>query len=105
MSWSGALCTMNFTGPAEPSLQYGSVPFMGFLLFVFYNWCLSVMHPFVTDYGCTRGRIVPKLSFGFPETLHRTVLSYYGRQISEACNFTTIDSVQYSLVREIIAED
>ena len=105
MSWDGALCTMKLTGSIEPSLQYGSVPFMGFVLFGFCIWGLSVMHPFVGDWGCIRGQIVPKLVFGFPETLHRTVLSYYGRQIGEACDFTTADGVQYSLVRAIIAKD
>ena len=103
MSWCGALCTMNITGSIEPSLQYGSVSLTGFLFFHFCIWGLSVRRPFAADW--VWGRIIPKLIFGFPETLHRTVLSYYGRQIGEACNFMTIDGVQYSLVRAIIAED
>ena len=94
---------MKLTGSIEPSLQYGSVPLIGFLLFLFCIWGPSVRYPFVADWG--RGRIIPKLVFGFPETLHRTVLSYYGRQIGETCDFATIDGVQYSLVRAIIVED
>ena len=35
MCWSGTFCIMDFAGSAEPSLQYGSVPFRGFLLFGF----------------------------------------------------------------------
>ena len=62
-------------------------------------------HPFISDWGCIQGRIIPKLSFGFPETLHRTVLSYYGRQVGEACNFTMTYGVQDSLVRAIVAEN
>ena len=81
------------------------MPFMGFLLFGFCIWGLSVMRPFVADWGCIRGRIVPKLVFGFPETLHRTVLAYYGRQVGESYNFTTTYGVQDSLVRAIIAEN
>ena len=93
MCWSGALRTVDFAGSVEPSLQYGSVPFRGFLLFGFCIWCLSVVHPFVADWGCIRGRIVPKLIFGFPETLHRTVVLYNGWHIGEARNLATIDGV------------
>ena len=78
---------------------------MGFLLFDFGDRCLSVMHPLIADWGYIRGRIIPKFIFGFPETLHRTVLSYYGRQVGEACNFMTADGVQDSLVRAIIAKN
>ena len=49
--------------------------------------------------------MVPKLGFDFPGTLHRTVLSYYGRQVGEACNFTTTYGVHDSLVRAIVAEN
>ena len=94
---------MQLTGSIEPFLQYGYMPLIGFLLFLFCIWGLNVRRPFVVDWGW--GRIIPKLIFGFPETLHRTVLSYYGRQIGETCNFAMIDGVQYSLVRAIIAED
>ena len=81
------------------------MPSMGFLLFGFCIWGLSVMHPFVADWGCIRGRIVPKPIFGFPETLYRTVLLYYGCQVGEACDFTTADGVQDSPVRAIVAKD
>ena len=63
------------------------------------------MHPFISDWGCIQGRIVPKFDFGFPGAFHRTVLSYYGCQVSEACNFTTTYDVEDSLVRAIIAEE
>ena len=102
MCWGGALGTVNCTGSAEPSLQYGSVPFMGLM---FFGFCLSVMHPFVANWGCIRGRIVPKPIFGLPETLYCTVLSYYGCQVGEACDFTTADGVQDSPVRAIIAKN
>ena len=105
MCWGGALGTVNCTEFAEPSLQYGSVPFKGLLFFGSSTWCLSVMHPFVADWGCIRGRIVPKPIFGFPETLYRTVLSHYGCQVGEACDFTTADGVQDSPIRAIIAKN
>ena len=105
MSWCDALCTMNFTGSIEPSLQYGFVPFMGFSLFDFCIWGLSVMHPLSSDGITIQGRIIPKFYFGFPGTFHRAVLLYYGRQVSEACNITATYGVEDSLVRAIIAED
>ena len=64
-----------------------------------------MMHPFISDWGCIQGRIVPKFYFGFPGALHRTVLSYYGCQVGEACNFTATYGVEDSLVRAIIAEE
>ena len=64
-----------------------------------------MMHPFILDQGCIRSRIIPKVGFGFPGALHRTVLSYYGRQISEACYLTAIYGVYDSLVRAIVAEN
>ena len=62
-------------------------------------------HPFVSDWVCIQGRIIPKFYFGFPGAFHRTVLSYDGRQVSEACNITATYGVEDSLVRAIIAED
>ena len=62
-------------------------------------------HSFISDLGCIQGRIVPKPSFGFPGTLHRTVFSYDGRQVGEACNFVTTYGVHDSLVRAIVAEN
>ena len=62
------------------------------------------MHPFISDWVCVQGRIIPKVCFGFPGTFHRTVLSYYGRQVSEVCYLTVIYGVKDSLVRAIIAE-
>ena len=41
---------------------------------------------------------------GFPGAFHLTVLSYYGRQVSEAGSFTMTYGVEDSLVRAIIAE-
>ena len=63
-----------------------------------------MMHPFILDWGCIQGRIVPKIDFGFLGAFHLTVLSYYGRQVSEACYLTVIYGVKDSLVRAIIAE-
>ena len=64
-----------------------------------------MMHPFISDSVCIEGRIVPKFYFGFPGAFHRTVLSYYGRQVSEACNIAMTYGVEDSLVRAIIAEE
>ena len=64
-----------------------------------------MMHPFISDSVCIQGRIVPKFYFGFPGAFHRTVFSYNGRQVSEACNITATYGVEDSLVRAIIAED
>ena len=63
------------------------------------------MHPFISDWVCIQGRIVPKIYFGFLGAFHRTVLSYNGRSVSEACNITATYGVEDSLVRAIIAED
>ena len=64
-----------------------------------------IMHLFISDEVSIQGRIVPKFSFGFPGAFHRTVLSYYGRQVSEACNIAATYGVEDSLVRAIIAEE
>ena len=90
--WDGALwhlwycirCTMNFAGSVKPSLQYGSMPCRGFLFLCNYLGCLMIVHPFTSDWVYIRSRIIPKFHFGFPGAFHRTVLSYYGRQVSEA---------------------
>ena len=63
------------------------------------------MRPFILDWVCIQGRIIPKFYFCFPGAFHRTVLSYYGRQVSEACYLTVIYGVKDSLVRAIIAEE
>ena len=63
-----------------------------------------MMHPFISDWVCIQGRIVSKFYFLFLGTFHLTVLSYYGRQVSEACNITATYGVEDSLVRAIIAE-
>ena len=64
-----------------------------------------MMHPFISDEVSIQGRIVPKFSFGFPGAFHRTVLLYYGRQVSEACKIMTTYGVEDSLVRAIIVEE
>ena len=64
-----------------------------------------MMHPFVSDWGCIHGWIIPKTDFGFLGAFHLTVLPYYGRQISKACNFMTTYGVEDSLVRAIVAEN
>ena len=96
---------MNFAGSVEPYLQYGSLPRRGLLLFGIEPGCLAMMHPFILDWVCIQGRIVPKFYFGFPGAFRRTVLLYYGSQVSEACNITTTYGVEDSLVRAIIAEE
>ena len=62
-------------------------------------------HPFISDWGCIQGRIVPKSSFGFPGALYRTVLSYYGCQVGEVRDLAAIYGVHNSLVRAIIAKN
>ena len=64
-----------------------------------------MMHPLSSDGIAIQGRIIPKIYFGLPGAFHRTVLLYYGRQVSEACNITTTYGVKDSLVRAITAED
>ena len=64
-----------------------------------------MMHPFILDWGCIQGRIIPKFRFGFPGAFHRIVLPYDGRQVSKACNITATYGVEDSLVRAIIAKD
>ena len=64
-----------------------------------------MMHPFISDWVCIQGRIVPKFYFSLPGAFHRTVLSYNGRQVSEACDITATYGIEDSLVRAIIAED
>ena len=64
-----------------------------------------MMHPFISDWVCIQGRIVPKFHFDFPGAFHHTVLSYNGCQVIEVRNITETYGVEYSLVRAIIAED
>ena len=63
------------------------------------------MHPFISDWVCIQGRIIPKFYFGFLGAFHRTVLSYYGHQVGKACNFTATYGIEDSLVRAINAEE
>ena len=64
-----------------------------------------MMHPFISDWDCIQGRIVLEFYFGFPNAFRRTVFSYYGCQVSEACNFTATYGVEDPDVRTIIAEE
>src|SRR4051812_17375229 len=102
--WYGIRCTMNFAGPAKPSLQYGSTPSSGILLLCNRVGCLMGVHPFNSYWVFSQSRIIPEFCFGFLGTFHRTVLLYYGRQVSEACYVTATYGVKDSLVRAIIAE-
>ena len=95
---------MNFAGSIEPSLQYGSIPCRGFLFFAIWPGCLAIMRPFVLDWYCIQGQFVPEFCFGFPDAFHRTVFSYHGCQVSEACNITATYGIEDSDVRTIIAE-
>ena len=63
------------------------------------------MNPFISDWVCIQGRIIPKFYFGFPGAFHRTVLSYYGHQVGKARNCAMTYGVEDSLVRAIIAEE
>ena len=63
------------------------------------------MRPFVSDSYCIQGRIVPEFSFGFLNAFCRTVLSYYGCQVGEACNFAVTCSVEDSDVRAVVIEE
>ena len=96
---------MNFTGSIEPSLQYGSILYRGFLFFAVWLKCLAIMRSFVPDWDCIQGRIVPEFCFGFPNAFCRTVLLYYGCQVGEACNFTTTYGVEDSDVRAVVTEE
>ena len=96
---------MNFTGSIEPSFQYGPVPCRGFLFFDVWLRCLAIMHPFVSDSCYIRGRIVPEFIFGFPNAFSRTVLSYYGCQVGESCNFAATYGVEDSDVRAVVTEE
>ena len=64
-----------------------------------------MMHPFISDWVCIQARIVPKFYFGFLGAFHRTVLSYYGCQVGEACNFMATYGVEDSDVRAVVAEE
>ena len=96
---------MNFTGSIEPSLQYGPISYRGFLFFAVWLRCLEIMRPFVLDWDCIQGWIVPEFSFGFPNAFCRTVLSYYGCQVGEACNFAVTYGIEDSDVRAVVTEE
>ena len=96
---------MNFTGSIEPSLQYGPIPYRGFVFFDVWLKRMAIVRPFVSDSCCIQGQIVPEFIVGFPNAFCRTVLSYYGCQVSEACNFTVTYGVEDSDVRAVIAEN
>ena len=64
-----------------------------------------MMRPFVSDSSCIQGWIVPEFSFGFSNTFFRTVLSYYGCQVGEACNFAATYGVEDSDVRAVVIEE
>ena len=63
--WYCIYCAMNFAGSAKPSLQYGSVPYRGFLLLCNELGCLMIVQPFTSDWVHIRSRIIPKFCFGF----------------------------------------
>ena len=67
--------------------------------------CLAIMRPFVSDSCCIRRRIVPEFIFGFLNAFSRTVLSYYGCQVGESCNFAATYGVEDSDVRAVVEEE
>ena len=46
------------------------------------------VHPFSSGGGFDEGWGIPEFCLGFPGAFHRTVLLYYGRQVSEVCYVT-----------------
>ena len=96
---------MNFTGSIEPSLQYGPIPYRGFLFFDVWLRCLAIMRPFVSDSCYIRGQIVPEFIFGFPNAFNHAVLLYYGCQVGESCNFAATYGVEDSDVRAVVKEE
>lgn len=96
---------MNFTGSVEPALQHGSIPYGGFLFFVVWPRFLEVMRPFILDRDCIQGQIVPEFCFGFPNAFCHTVLSYYGCQVSEACNFTRLMALRILMSVQLLQKD
>ena len=64
-----------------------------------------MMHPFISDEVSIQGRIVPEFSFGFPNAFCHTVLSYYGCQVGESCNFAATYGVEDSDVRVVVAKE
>ena len=63
------------------------------------------VHPFSSDGGFSESRRIPEFCLGFPGAFHRTVLLYYGRQVSEVCYVTATYGVKDSLVRAIFAKE
>ena len=63
------------------------------------------VHPFSSDWGLCQSRIIPKFCLGFPGAFHRTVLPYYGRQVSEVCYVAATYGVEDSLLHAIVAEE
>ena len=96
---------MNSTGSIEPSFQYGPVPCRGLLFFDIWLGCVAIMHPFVSDSCYIRDRIVPEFIFDFPNAFNRAVLSYYGCQVSESCDFATTYGVEDSDVHAVVKEE
>ena len=103
--WYCIRCAMNFVGSVKTSLQYGSVPCRGLLFLCNELGCLVIVHPFTSYWVHIWGRIIPKFRFGFLGAFHRTVLLYYGRQVSEVCYVTATYGVEDSLVRAIFAKE
>ena len=62
-------------------------------------------HPFNSDGGFSESRRIPEFCLGFPGAFHRTVLLYYGRQVSKVCYVTATYGVEDSLVCAIVAKE
>ena len=63
------------------------------------------VHPFSSDWVFCQSRIIPKFCLGFPGAFHRTILPYYGRQVSEVCYVTVTYGVEDSLVCAVIVKE
>ena len=63
------------------------------------------MHPFSSVEGFSESQRILEFCLGFPGAFHRTVLLYYGRQVSEVCYLTATYGVEVSLVRAIFAKE
>ena len=63
-----------------------------------------IMHPFILDWVCIQGRIIPKVCFGFLGTFHRTVLLYYGCHVRKVLYVAATYSIKESFVCAVSAK-
>ena len=105
VGWCCIRCCVYFAWPIEPSLQNGSAPRNVFRFFWYWIRRPATVHPFCLDEGLGGNRWLPRCYLSFPGTFHRAVLSYYGCQVSEACNFAATYGVEDSDVHAVVTEE